>query len=57
MILDAAGGVLPTGLAFLRPGWWILHALAIFFVYLYGYRKGRGEERRRPRAKELERGK
>lgn len=54
MILDTAGTVLPVGLGFLQPGWWLLHAMAILFVYLYGYRKGRGEERRRQRAKEME---
>jgi len=54
ILLDAAGTVLPPGIAFLRPGWWVLHALAIVFVYFYGYRKGRGDERRENRARELE---
>jgi hypothetical protein len=54
VLLDTAGTVLPPGLAFLRPGWWLLHLLAILFVYYYGYRKGRGEERRARRARELE---
>jgi hypothetical protein len=54
ILLDAAGTVLPPGIAFLRPGWWVLHALAILFVFLYGYRKGRGDERRENRARELE---
>ena len=54
IILDAAGTVLPPGIAFLRPGWWLLHVLAAAFVYSYGYRKGRGEERRAQRARELE---
>ena len=54
ILLDAAGSVLPPGIAFLRPGWWLLHALAIVFVFVYAYRKGRGDERRANRARELE---
>jgi len=54
MILDTAGTVLPRGLGFLMPGWWLLHAMAILFTYLYGYRKGRGDEQRRQRAREME---
>jgi hypothetical protein len=54
MILDTAGTVLPVGLGFLKSGWWLLHAMAILFTYLYGYRKGRGDEKRLQRAKEME---
>ena len=54
MMLDAAGSVLPTGLGFLHAGWWLLHALAILFTFLYGYRKGRGDERRRQQARDME---
>jgi hypothetical protein len=54
MILDAAGGVLPEGLSFLHLGWWVLHGAAILFTFLYGYRKGRGDERRRQQAKAME---
>lgn len=54
MILDLGGVVLPHGIAFLRPGWWLLHLLAILFVYLYGYRKGRGDEKRAQRLREIE---
>jgi len=54
VLLDTAGTVLPEGLGFLKPGWWLLHILAVVFVYYYGYRKGRGEEKRANRAREIE---
>jgi hypothetical protein len=54
VILDLGGIVLPRGIAFLQPGWWLLHLLAILFVYLYGYRKGRGDEKRARRLREIE---
>ena len=54
VLLDTAGTVLPEGLAFLRPGWWLLHVLAVVFVFYYGYRKGRGDEKRANRAREIE---
>ena len=54
VLLDTAGTVLPEGLGFLRPGWWLLHVLAVVFVYYYGYRKGRGDEKRANRAREIE---
>jgi hypothetical protein len=44
-LLDS-GSVLPEGLQFLKPGWWLLHALAFALVFVYGYRKGRLDERR-----------
>jgi len=54
VLLDTAGTVLPEGLEFLKPGWWLLHILAVVFVYYYGYRKGRGDEKRANRAREIE---
>ena len=56
MLLDSAESVLPQGLQFLKPGWWMLHVLAAALVFAYGYRRGRAEERRDARAKEKERG-
>jgi hypothetical protein len=46
--------VLPEGLEFLKPGWWLIHVLAFALVFVYGYRKGRAAERRErdARAKE-----
>ena len=38
--------VLPDGLQFLQFGWWVIHAVAIYLVYSYAYRKGRRDERR-----------
>lgn len=54
MILDGAGTLLPEGLQFLKPAWWLLHVIAAGLVYAYGYRKGRSQERReqRERAKQ-----
>ena len=54
MILDLGGSILPQGISFLRPGWWVLHALSVLFVFLYGYRKGRGDEKRAQRLREIE---
>lgn len=54
ILIDTAGSVLPPGLGFLGPGWWLLHVLAVVFVFYYGYRKGRGDERRAQRAREIE---
>ena len=54
VLLDTAGAALPEGLEFLHPGWWLLHVLAVVFVYYYGYRRGRGDERREQRAREIE---
>jgi len=51
-ILDGAGSLLPDGLQFLKPGWWLLHALAAALVFAYGYRKGRSQERREQRERE-----
>jgi hypothetical protein len=54
LILDEAGSVLPDGLQFLKPAWWLLHVIAAALVYSYGYRRGRAQERRE--RKERERG-
>lgn len=54
ILLDSAGSVLPRGLSFFQPGWWLLHVLAVVFVFVYGYRRGRGDERRKQQARELE---
>ena len=51
-IPDGVGSLLPDGLQFLKPGWWLLHALAAALVFAYGYRKGRAQERREQRERE-----
>lgn len=38
---------LPDGLKFLEFGWWVMHAVSIALVWLYAYRKGRNDERKR----------
>lgn len=55
MLVGSAGSVLPEGLQFLKPGWWLLHILAFGLVFVYGYRRGRAQERREQRAREKER--
>jgi hypothetical protein len=55
MLLDEAGSVLPQGLGFLKPGWWLLHVLVIALVFAYGYRRGRAQERREQREREKSR--
>lgn len=37
--------MLPEGLGFLKPGWWMLHVLAVSLVFVWGYREGRDAER------------
>jgi hypothetical protein len=37
---------LPKGLQFLQLGWWVLHALTIWFVWSWAYQRGRQAERR-----------
>jgi len=37
---------LPEGLKFVQLGWWVIHAVAIYLVYTYAYRKGRRDERK-----------
>jgi hypothetical protein len=57
MLLDGTGSVLPEGLQFFKPGWWLLHVLAFALVFVYGYRRGRTQERREQRARDKERAK
>lgn len=51
-LLNGTGSLLPDGLRFLEPGWWLLHLLAAALVYVYGYRRGRSQERRERRERE-----
>lgn len=37
--------LLPQGLKFLQIGWWVMHALAIWLVYAWAYRRGRRDEK------------
>ena len=37
--------LLPQGLRFLQFGWWISHALSIWLIYTWGYRRGRRAEK------------
>jgi hypothetical protein len=37
--------LLPQGLQFLEFGWWITHALGVYLVYVWAYRKGRRDEK------------
>ena len=37
--------LLPQGLKFLELGWWVSHALAIWLIYQWAYRKGRKDEK------------
>jgi len=46
--------VLPEGLKFLHPGWWLIHALAVLLIFSYAYRKGRRDERKAQRQREAE---
>lgn len=48
--------MLPEGLEFLKPGWWMIHALSVMLVFAFGYRQGRADERRARKARDLERG-
>lgn len=41
---------LPEGLQFLKLGWWLIHVVTVWLVFLWGYRKGRADERRIQRA-------
>jgi len=53
--LDEAGSLLPEGLEFLKPGWWVLHVLVVALVFAWGYRRGRVQERREQREREKNR--
>ena len=37
--------LLPQGLKFLQIGWWVTHAVAIWLIYVWGYRNGRRAEK------------
>ena len=37
--------LLPEGLRFLHVGWWVSHAISVWLVYLWGYRRGRTAQR------------
>ena len=52
IVLASSTSVLPEGLQFLKPGWWLLHVLAFALVFVYGYRKGRLDERRDKKTKD-----
>ncbi len=52
VILNGSGSLLPDGLQFMKPAWWLLHVVAAALVYAYGYRKGRAQERREQRERE-----
>lgn len=43
--------MLPEGLEFLKPGWWLVHIVSVVLVYVYGYRKGRRDEKKQSRAR------
>jgi len=45
---------LPDGLKFLAFGWWLVHAMAFLIVFQFGYRRGKGDERRAQKQRELE---
>ena len=47
---------LPDVLKFLAPGWWLVHVMAILLAFQFGYNRGRGDERRELRQRELEKG-
>ena len=37
--------LLPQGLQFLQAGWWLSHALSIWLIYTWAYRRGRRDEK------------
>ena len=45
---------LPEGLEFLKFGWFVVHAIAFLLVYQFGYVRGRGDQKRETRQRELE---
>lgn len=47
---------LPDGLKFLSLGWWVVHASAFLLAYQFGFVRGKGEERREQRRRDLEKG-
>jgi hypothetical protein len=45
--------VLPEGLEFLKLGWWAVHVIAFLLVYQFGYARGRGDQRREQRQRNV----
>jgi hypothetical protein len=45
---------LPEGLKFLQAGWWLLHAVTVWFVWAGAYRRGRRDEARAQQARRTE---
>lgn len=56
MVLPDGIKFLSFGIKFLSFGWWLLHAIAIFLAWQFGYNKGRADEKRIWRAREIEKG-
>lgn len=48
---------LPDGLQFLKLGWWVVHVMAFLLAYQFGYARGRGDEKRDARQRDLAKGK
>jgi len=48
--------VLPEGLKFLQAGWWLLHAVTVWFLWVGAYRRGRKDERRAQLTRQAEPG-
>ena len=46
---------LPEGLKFLQFGWWVVHLLAVLWLYSYAYRKGRRDEQKAQRLRDITR--
>jgi hypothetical protein len=47
--------MLPPGIAFPEIGFWVLHVIAFALVFVWGYRKGREDERGERREDDLQR--
>jgi hypothetical protein len=45
---------LPEGLEWLRPGWWVVHTVAVLVVYSFGYQRGRQSVLRQMRGRDAE---
>jgi hypothetical protein len=44
---------IPDVLRFLYPGWWLVHAVAVWIAYRYGFVAGRASARREQQVREL----
>ncbi len=44
---------LPEGLSFLSLGWWVVHVIGMLVLFQWGYARGRGDERREQRQRDL----